>query len=283
MRRNFIKGKSALSGVIEALLLIALVAVVLGIVQYEYIPQVMSEREADHMDEVENQFYFLKSVIDLQGMTEKDVPIVSPIILGNDAFPYFVSAGAMGEVQIIDGNEYEIKVHYNTLSIPLTSIKFIAYNFYYLSGGAVTYTIEGGAIILNQTTGNPDTTGENAIVEPAIKVENLTNDINIYYDIPIIKGITGKKQSDIRRGTINIRTNYSSSDDFYLPKFAVDNINITTDYPTAWYDLMQDLLKDNVDYEIGNDYVEIKKKVKTINFYYKRIYIYAQIGPGWTK
>ena len=281
MRRKFIKGNSALSGVIEALLLIALVSIVLGILQYQYIPQVMSEKEADHMDVVENQFYFLKSIIDLQGMTQKDVPIVSPVTLGNDAFPYFVSVGSVGEVKIIDGDDYDINIDFGNEIIPLTSIKFTAHNFYYLKGGKIYYTLEGGAMILNQSTNDPDTVGESVKVEPAIKIENLTTEINIYYDIPIIVGVTGKKNSEQSSNIISVRTNYSNSDSAYISFTDVDSIKITTIYPTAWYNLMQDLLNGNVDYESGDDYVEIKYNAKTINFYYKRIYIYAQIGPGY--
>ena len=55
----------AVAGVIEALLLVALAAIVLSTIQLVYIPDIMEQREADHMDQVDNQFSHLKSVIDL--------------------------------------------------------------------------------------------------------------------------------------------------------------------------------------------------------------------------
>ena len=181
--------KSGVAGVIEALLLVGLVAVVLSIIQLYYIPQVMDQREAEHMDEVANQFSFLKSVIDLQSMTKEDVPISSPLTLGSRELPYFVTARADGKLCIIDYGDYEINVDYGTKIFPLTSIKYEAFNRYYLDGRPVTYALEGGAIILKQYD------GETVRVEPKITIENQTTDINIYYDIPIIVGLEGKKNT----------------------------------------------------------------------------------------
>jgi hypothetical protein len=282
MHRNFIRGNNAVAGVIEALLIVALVSIIISTIQLVYVPQMMSEREADHMDEVENQFSFLKSIIDLQWMTKEDVPIVSPITLGNDALPYLVSAGAKGVLEVVDGSDYDINIDFGSVTIPLTAIKFTAYNYYYLDGADLIYTLEGGSIILNQTTGNPLTAGEQVIVDPAIEV-GITSEIDIYYDIPIIVGVTGKKSYPFSSDIAYIRTNYSNSDSSYISVSNVNSIMITTEHPTAWYDLMQELLGDNVNYELTEDYIEITDKDDPINFYYKRIYIYAQIGPGWTK
>ena len=43
--RKIIKEKHAVAGVIEALLLVGLVAVILSVIQLLYIPQVMEQRE----------------------------------------------------------------------------------------------------------------------------------------------------------------------------------------------------------------------------------------------
>jgi hypothetical protein len=275
--KNNFNERNAVAGVIEALLLVALVAIILSTIQLLYIPQVMEQREADHMDEVSNQFSFIKSMIDLQGMTQEDVPISSPITLGSNALPYFVTLGATGEVEIIEDANFEINVDYDALRIPLTSIKYTAFNAYYLDGADLIYALEGGAIILNQTV------GEVIIVEPAIKVDNFTNTVNIYYDISIIRGITGKKNSPRGFDIVFIRTNYSSSDANYISMSDVSSIKISTVYTDAWNKLLQELLEENVDYIQGSNYVEITKKVKQINFYYKRFYIYAQISPGWIR
>ena len=274
---NYFRERHAVAGVIEALLLVALVAIILSTIQLIYIPQVMEQNESDHMNEVSNQFSFLKSMLDLQGMTQEDVPIISPITLGSNALPYFVTLGATGEVEIIEDENYEINIDFDALIIPLTSIKYTAFNAYYLDGADLIYALEGGAIILNQTI------GEVVIVEPAIKVDNFTNTVNIYYDIPIITGITGKKNSPRGFDIVYVRTNYSSSDANYNSMSDVSSIKISTAYSDAWNKLLQDLLEENVNYIQGADFIEITKKVKQINFYYKRFYNYAQISPGWIR
>ena len=280
--KNFIRGNHAVAGVIEELLLVALVAIILSTIQLYYIPQIMKEKEADHMDEVSNQFSFLKSIIDLQGVTKEDVPIASPITLGNRQLSYFVTIGAYGELSIIkDVDLYNITVvnESGSLVIPLTSIKYTAYNSYYLDGDDLIYVLEGGAIILKQST------GEAMRVEPAFTVtveEGANVVVNIYYDIPIITGRPGKNSTS---GYTNcyIRTNYSSSDANQLSFTGISSINISTDYPNAWDSLLNNSLGDNVNIAKGSNYVEITKKEPgdQINLYYTRIYLYAQISPGW--
>jgi len=273
--RKFIKQNRAVAGVIEALLLVGLVAVILSVIQLVYIPQIMEQREAEHMDEVANQFSFLKAIIDLQSIEKKDVPISSPITLGSRELPYFITARALGELKIITGEDYNITGGMEVI-IPLTSIKYTALNSYYLDGGVVYYVLEGGAIILKQ----PD--GEKVIVEPTINVVNSPTAIDIYYDIPIIIGISGKDISPQDYKTCFIRTNYSHEIGDESPIYS---INITTEYPDAWNSLLHNIsnLADDVDIKKGSNYVLITMKTKQINLHYNGIYIYAQISPGWIK
>ena len=277
-KQKLFNNKRGVAGVIEALLLVALVAIILSIIQLSYIPQVMNQREAEHMDEVANQFSFLKSVVDLQSMTKENVPISSPITLGSRELPYFVTAKAEGKISIVDYGDSEINVDFGAVEpIPLTSIEYEAFNRYYLEGRPVVYALEGGAVITEQYD------GETIRVKPKIIIENQTSDINIYYDIPIFVGIEGKKNTSGGCPPYNcfIRTNYSSSDGNWISLSNVSSINITTGYPEAWYNYLNNSLEDNVNLEQGAYYVEITDKVKQINLYYKRTYIYAQVSPGW--
>jgi len=272
-KRNFTKEDKGVAGVIEALLMVALVAIVISTIQLVYIPQVMNQKEADHMDNVANQFSSMKAMIDLQSMTEKDVPISSPITLGSRELPYFVTARALGELRIVNDANYKINVDYGALVFPLTAVKYTAYNSYYLDGTMAYYIFQGGAIIRKQFD------GETAIVEPAITVENLSNSVNIHYNIPIIMGIEGKNTSPTDYKTCFIRTNYSHHIEGSIT--SVSDIVIYTDYPNAWNESLYSFLGNNVNINKGSNYVEITKKVKQINLYYKEIYIYAQISPGW--
>lgn len=272
-KRYFTRKDEGVAGVIEALLIVALVAVVISTIQLVYIPQVMTQREADHMDEVANQFSSMKAMMDLQSVTKKDVPISSPITLGSRELPYFVTARALGELRVINDENYEINVDYGALVFPLTSVKYTAYNSYYLDGTMAYYIFQGGAIIRKQFD------GETVIVEPSITVDN-SSIITIHYNIPIITGIEGKNTSPTDYKTCFIRTNYShESDDESFS--SVSSIVITTDYPDAWNETLYDLLGSNVNINKGSNYVEITRKVKQINLEYKEIYIYAQISPGW--
>ena len=274
-RTKFMRENKAVAGVIEALLMVALVAIVLSMIQLYYIPQIMEQKEADHMDDVTNQFSFLKAMIDFQSITEEDVPISSQITLGSKALPYFVTMPASGQLNVIgmDNDEYKINVGPGIKVFPLTSIKYEAFNFYYVDQ---IYILEGGCIIVSQSD------GEIVRVEPAITVQNQTNDVNIYYEVPIIVGVPGKNATGGYKNCF-IRTNYSSSDTNWIPISNISNIQIVTAYPSAWNDLMEELLEENVNITEQPTYVEITRKTKQINLYYKEIYIYAQISPGWIK
>jgi hypothetical protein len=276
-KRFFTKNNKAVAGVIEALLLVALIAIVISLLQLLYIPDVMKQREADHMDDVLIQFSFIKSIMDLQSATKEDVPVTSPVTLGSLEIPYFVTARAFGKIEIIDNPNYEINVDFDTLQIPLTSIRFQAFNSYYSDQ---IYSLEGGTLILYQPEAT--TIKEAVKIEPTIRVENQTSNINIYYEIPIIVPFAGK-DNDSGYKTSYVRTNYSSSDADFLSLTDVSSIKIYSEFPVAWKNLTENYLGDNVNYVLGTDDVEITQKTKTINFYYKRTYIYAQIGPGFIK
>jgi hypothetical protein len=215
----------------------------------------------------------MKAMIDLQSLTAKDVPISSPITLGSRELPYFVTARAFGELSIVDSTG-KIEVNNELEYIAkLTAIKYEAFNSYFVHQ---TYLLEGGGIIVKQPDGKPVMR-----VDPPISAENKST-INIYYTIPIIVGIAGKDSSTTDYKTCFIRTNYSDRSDVdWIPRASVSGIRITTNYTSAWNESLHDLLGSNVNISKGSNYVEITKKVKQINLYYKEIYIYAQISPGW--
>jgi len=286
--KKLIKRKDAVAGVIEALLLVALVAIIISTIQLVYVPQMMEQRESDHMDDVENQFSYLKSVIDLQSMVKEDIPISSPITLGSRELPYFVTARAFGQLDIINMDRTDSKMHINPPlfglppEIPLTSIKYKAHNSYFVDQ---TYVLEGGCVIVKQ----PD--GETVKIEPAITVENETK-INIIYNMPIITGVPGKNSTSGYKNCF-VRTNYSgnrsspySGDIFGFNSF----IRIYTEYLDAWNASLNKLLKEAVDNGYVNvtitqdpggiDVVEIKPWDKTIHLELTVTDIGAQIGPG---
>ena len=121
----------AVAGVIEALLMVALVAVIISTVQLVYVPEIMEQKEAEHMDQISNQFSSLKSMIDLQIISRSDAPIFSMITLGSRELPYFISARAYGEVNVIDSGTSRIVVDEDEWqATPLTAVSYQAYNAY---------------------------------------------------------------------------------------------------------------------------------------------------------
>lgn len=274
--KKFVKKEHAVAGVIEALLLVALVSIIISTIQLVYIPEIMEEREAEHMDQVSNQFSSLKSMIDLQAITNSSAPISTMITLGSKELPYFITARSYGEVSTVDEGEYKIKILPASTKfpppkeIPLTSIKFEAYNSYFVDQ---IYALEGGGIIVKQPN------GESVMrVDPSIYVKN---DLDVQFDLPIIIGIHGKNLT-YGHGKCFVRTNWSQGGTDSLPHTTL--INISTQYPNAWNESLYSILGDKVNYEKGTSYVQITtRNDDEINLKVKYYYIYVQIGHGWIK
>ena len=274
--KKLIKRKDAVAGVIEALLLVALVAIIISTIQLVYIPQMMEQRESDHMDDAENQFSYLKSVIDLQSMVKEDVPISAPITLGSRELPYFVTARAFGQLDIIDEYRTDDYILTDSLNVSLTSIKYKAHNSYFTDQ---TYALEGGCVIVKQ----PD--GETVKIEAGITIRNESSEIKISYSLPVITGISGKNSTSGYKNCF-IRTNYSSQ---IVYSGSTTFIRINTDYLDAWNVSLNKLLEEEVENgyviiekrPIGSaEYVSITPGSKSIYIELTVIYIGAQIGPG---
>jgi hypothetical protein len=270
---------NGVAGVIEALLLVALVAVVISTIQLVYIPDIMEQREAEHMDAVENQFSYLKSVIDLQAVMEKDVPISSPLTLGSRELPYLVTARAFGQISIFDSTEDQVDLSFAT-DIPLTNIHYDGQNSYYLDQ---EYVLEGGAVILKQFD------GESIRVDPSITIENRSSTIYCEWIIPSFSGVAGKTSTAGYKNCF-IRTNYSSSKNFGGDAGAsTDFIKIYSSYLDAWNSTFSKLLEE----EIEQGFVTVKKHpdnspthvliepgTKSLTVKITLVSIGAQIGPG---
>jgi len=238
-KKHSLKNNFAVAGVIEALLLVALVAIVLSTIQVIYIPEIMEQKEADHMDEVANQFAQLKSVIDSQAMMGvlnsnepiAKAPMSSPITLGSKELPYFITARSKGQIEVkVPGRLKNARIEPNPgfglaeypSSIPLTSIYYEAYNVYF---ERQKYILEGGAIFLNQSD------GEVMLVEPPMTFSNQTNDIVIYYTIPLFFSFPGKNITADYKSTF-VRTNYSTY--FTHTDNDITDLKIYTHYPSGW-------------------------------------------------
>jgi hypothetical protein len=297
MHRRFRMQNQAVAGVIEALLMVALVAIVISMIQLIYIPQVMEQKESEHMDLVSNQISSLKSMIDLQAMTQSSAPISSMVTLGSRDLPYFITVKAFGTLSTDENFNYKIMMNpppnpglpqefsANRSTIPLTSIKYEADNSYFVDQ---TYILEGGGLIVKQSDGTPVMRAS-----PSISVENKTK-IMIHFNLPYIIAIPGKNMTS-GEGNCFIRTNYSTNATYYYDvgdssEGGGSYIRIYTQYPTAWNKFLNDTLGMfttgtnpliNIIVSPSNSYIEISPGAKGITLELNIITIFVQIGQGW--
>jgi len=276
---------SAVAGVIEALLMVALVAVVLSMVQLIYIPDIMEQREAEHMDEVSNQFSYLKSMTDIQTVTEADAPMFTMITLGCEKLPYFVTVSSYGEVQIIEDGETKIVADEGQpteQSMTINSLEYTAENIYFVRQ---TYALEGGGIFVKQPTGNSTVRAD----PPVYIIDKTVPDIvEIYFNLT--KYVSYKNRSHLSGlSKCFIRTNYSHTEQIIDDYEVVWDIKIYTAYPHAWQDSLNDTIGDYVDVSLTTDgesdefIVLIESTEKPIHLFASETVIYTQIGHGWIK
>lgn len=269
------KNQYAVAGVIEALLLVAMFSIILSTVQLMYIPDIMEQREVEHMDEVENQLSYLKSVIDLQSSMREDVPISSPLTLGSRELPYFVTARAFGQLDIFDNGDGEIRTDFAS-NIPLTSIQYQAINSYFLDQ---IYILEGGGLIMKQYD------GESMQIEPSISYQNRSTQIRISWTLADFESVGGKNSTSGFKGCY-IRSNYSSNSSYIG---STTYIRIYSDYLNAWNTSLNQLFDEPVsngymtiqkDSETNPTYVEITPGTKSLYINMVVSKIQVQIGPG---
>lgn len=243
IRKNLTKFKNSeegVAGVVVALLFICLFISFIAFVQTVYVPQWMSEKEAEHMDQVANQFSQLKSTIDILSMTkQQDNPISNLITFGSKEMPFLSSVRSYGSLVILP-NDCRIKISDNnseSVSYILGSIKYTSKNAYYIDQ---SYILENGALILNQNSGDIMT------VRPTFSVVDM-NDLS--FNIVKLTGIEGKTSAS-GYGTYPIQTKFSSSAFSMIQH--VKQITVFTSYENAWSNYFNDsLLNSELDYSIS--------------------------------
>lgn len=258
-------------GVIEAILLIGLFAIILATLQLTYIPELMKNREAQHMDVVMNQFFQLKMAIDMHTVSRSNYTITVPITLGSRELPYFVTARAIGSISVVDG-AFKISVENSTgyTNISLGVIKYEAKNAYYVQQ---TYILENGAIILSQ-----DNDLDSMLSPPTLSVNENANQINLNI---LVVNITGYANRTEESGidTTCIRTNFSSFSSIDIT--GVTNLTLFTSYPEPWYRYLNYSI-DNVDLTKTSDGVKLSPAAGyQLNIHLDIVKICAQVGRGW--
>jgi hypothetical protein len=277
----------AVVGIIATFLITGLIVIVISLIQTIYIPKWMEQNEADHMENVCDQFAQLKFAIDSQTVLGKQqeleipMPISTSITLGNKEMPFLMSSRSYGSLEIIP-EECVVKIIEDTGPAPeykLGIIKYSSVNSYFLNQD---YIYEAGALILSQSEGNT------MRVKPAMSIKRET-DVNLSLRLFNITTSAGDKDSISGYGTYPIQTEFhSEKTQNPIIHNNVEKIEISTNYPNSWEKYFKNaLINSGLTYEseftteIGNNIIsiifsdpsDICVKVQIIN-------ISAEIAPG---
>jgi len=232
IRKNlagFKDSEDGVAGVVVALLLIGLFISFIAFVQTVYVPQWMKEKEAEHMDQVANQFSQLKFAIDTLSASAQGYSVISsPITLGSKEMPFLSSIRSYGSLDILP-NDCRITVtgSNDESSYILGSIKYTSENAYYLDQ---SYIYENGALILSQ---NP---GDVLSVRPAFSV--VDNEDLSFNVVKLL--LLGEKTSASGYGTYPLQTKFSSSATSMIQH--LEQITILTHYKPTWSNFFNDVL-----------------------------------------
>jgi len=283
--RKFRDSDEGVVGIVVAVLIIGLFIIIITTIQTIYVPIWMEQKEAEHMEEIANQFSMLKYAIDTQIITEKAIPISTSIKLGSKEMQFFLSSRSFGSLDILsDQFILSVSTDTNTYTYSFGSIKYSSKNSYFLDQ---SYIYEGGAIIMDQYKGNV------MAISPSFSVEldPYTYDINISLNIANISRVNDKI-SVSGFGTYPIRTEFSNSTLPVIIK-GVNNININTKYPNAWEIFFNRTFTESEDLKYGTHFSMSKNsnglKIDFLtgsywdkpNLFIKIFNINAQVGPGW--
>jgi hypothetical protein len=286
--KQFKKSDNAVVGIVASFLIVGLVVAVISVVQTQYVPNWMKEKEAEHMNELADQFAQLKYAIDIHASTkEKNTPISTTLTLGSKELPYLMSVRAQGHLEILQ-EDFNITIH-NIIpgDIEKTNffkpgiIKYKSFNNYYINQ---EYIYEGGSVILSQYNGNT------TYIKPSFSVEyGALNEYTINLKIFNISSIGNKVSSVTGHGPAPIQTEYIEKIDPLIITNAI-NLVINSTYTNAWASLIDKTLA-KAGLILGTDYTidtPPGRKVTitfdpsiTVDFVVEEYKIGAQIAPGW--
>jgi len=272
-------------GIVVAVLIIGLFVTIITTIQTIYVPIWMEQKEAEHMEDVANQFSMLKYAIDTQLITEKPIPISTSIKLGSKEMPFFLSSRSFGNLDILE-DQFILSVNSGagTSTYSFGTIKYSSRNSYFLDQ---SFIYEGGAVIMDQYKGNI------MAISPSFSVEldPYTYEINMSFNIANISRVK-EKISVSGYGTYPIRTEFSNS----FPPVTINGVNyisVNTKYPNAWEIFFNHTLTESEDLEYGTHFsISGNSNGLKIDFFSGSVWdkpnliikifdISTQVGPGW--
>ena len=277
------KNNEGAASIVAAVLIIGIFISFLSFIQINQIPDWTEEREAEHMENVANQFTHLKFAADMLSTIDKSGnKFTTDITLGTKEIPmpFLKSSKSYGFLTLLD-DECQINITdqgSNSSSYPLGSIKYSSRNTEYVN---MEYIYEAGGIIINQKSGNV------MYSMPYFSVD-YGSTVDITYDTINFIEVSGKKYT-----TGNVRTPLQIE---YVGKNIstinnVDTIKIISKYPSAWNNFLNTSLSSSgLEYGSSNDYIINETNDETsidfnnalsVDLDIRISEINIQIGPGW--
>ena len=272
--RKLKNSNEAVAGVIVAVLMIGLILSIIAFIQAVYVPQWMEEKEAEHMEEVGNQFSQLKFAVDTLSVTrQKNSPISCSITLGSKEMPFLYSEKSYGSLEILP-NDCKIEIIDNfgtSFEFNLGSIRYDSDNYYYLDQ---SYIFEAGALLLVQDEDNVIS------IQPAI---SIVDQKDLFFNFVKFSGI-GDKTSASGYGTYPLQAKFFDSEDLIIN--SVQQINLNTSYIDAWKGYFEDLfaksdLRFRIEENLYGDCIIITFEDIFPDLNLKVNEISVQISPGW--
>jgi len=276
---------NAVVGIVAAFLIIGLVVAVLSVIQTQYVPKWMEEKEADHMNMLADQFAQLNYAISTHVLNEKtDIPISTTITLGSKEMPFLMSMRAFGELKILHDN-VEISINGTpNKNIKIGTIKYSSYNNYFIDQ---SYIYECGGVILSQQSGNV------MYIKPFFTA-NFLEDAILNFTIVNISTIGNKDTSVHGFGPAPIQTEFKNFNYSFIKD--IKYINITTNYENSWLNFLNStLIKAGLNYADQKNYTisanDGKISIHILDFpgndefkmHLTISKIGAQIAPGWVE
>ena len=280
---NLKNNNQGVASVVVAVLLIGLLFTFLSYIQMNQIPDWTEEREAEHMNEVADQFTQLKFAVDMLSTVDvsgnkittditlgtKEIPL--PFLQSGKSYGYLKSLEDSCRINITDQTP-------NLYSYFLESIQYSSRNTEYVN---MDYIYEAGGVIINQKTGNI------MYIAPYFSVD-YSSSVAITFDAVNFSDNTGNKHTT-GHGNSPILLEYIGKNVSTINN--VDILDIATGYTKAWHNFLNTTLSyAGLTYGSANDYIitENDNEISVdfddaliVNLNIRIIEIDFQIGPGW--
>jgi len=227
-KRNITTNTSGVVGIVATVLLIGLLITFVGVIKTVYVPSWLEQKEAQHMNDVENQFTQLKYTLDISSILCENLAISNYITLGSEELPFFNNGRTYDTLEITsDDFRMNFSNATDSFSFSMSDILFSSKNTYFVNQ---ILCLEAGALILSQP---PDSI---LLGQPLTSIKNFTNVSFVLLNISGLEGtafVSGYGTYVVSNEIIG-RTTYTMCN--------VTAINITSSYPEAWVDFFNSSL-----------------------------------------